>query len=173
MADIIYTTKKYKITQKTGENTANLMHPETEAVITLVDRGPGKYQGQATNTQAALQELYKKIDSTKESVVISKTKAEWDAQPTLRTQLNTIYVYTDAFTYNDGTEDIVVAGIKIGDGNAYLIDKPFITDYLANVLMEHMQDNERHLNEGERDKWNNKITCSDEISNETLVLTRN
>ena len=173
MSEIEYTVKKYRILQKTGENTANLMHPETEAEITLVKRGPGKYEGQATNVQDALKELDDKIDSTKENAVISKTSAEWNAQTTLVSQLNTIYVYTDAFTYNDGTKDIAVAGVKIGDGNAYLIDKPFITDYLAYVLMEHMTDNDRHVNTGERNKWNNKITCSDEILNETLVLTRN
>ena len=170
---VTYTTKKYKIIQKTSDTTANLMHPETEAVITLVEKGPGKYAGQASNVQDALQELNKKIDTTKENSVISKTTAEWNSQPQLISQLNTIYIYTDAFTYNDGEKDIVVAGIKIGDGNAYLIDKAFITDYLAWALMEHMNDNERHVNTGERNKWNNKITCSDEITNETLILTRN
>lgn len=164
---ITYTVKKYRILQKTSATTADLMHPETEAEIVLVDKFAPDIS--AKNVQSALKELNDKIDTTKENSVISKTTAEWTTENP-RTQLNTIYVYTDAFELDNGTK---VAGIKIGDGNAYLSDKPFITDYLAQVLAEHLADTDRHIREGERETWHNKITCADTITDETLVLTRN
>ncbi len=174
MADIIYTTKKYRILQKTGENTANLMHPETEAVITLIKPfediiGP--------DTQKALEQLNAKINIAQNSILFN-TKAEWDAQPTLRTQANIIYVYTDAFELESGEK---IAGIKIGDGNAYLIDKAFISDYLANQIAElitqfqaHLADNVRHITGEERTKWNNKLNYElSEEEPETLIFNRN
>lgn len=71
MSEITYTTKKYKILQKTSATTADIMHPETEAVITLIKpfddiTGP--------NTQKALEQLDKKINIT-QSTVLFDTKA--------------------------------------------------------------------------------------------------
>ena len=130
----------------------------------------------ATNT-ADIAELKQAIINAK---IFYDTKANWDAQPTLRTESNTIYVYTDAFTYNDGSKDVQVAGIKIGDGNAYLIDKAFITDYLANQILQlysqlqtHINDNTRHITAEERTKWNNKANYEVLDINETLILNRN
>lgn len=174
---ITYTTKKYKILQKTSETSANIMHPETEASITLIQPF-GDIS--AKNTQKALEQLNAKINIAQSSILYN-TKAGWDAQPTLRTEANIVYVYTDAFTYNDGEKDIKVAGIKIGDGNAYLIDAAFITDYLAYQIMElnerfqsHLDDDNRHINEGERSKWNNKLNYElSEVDDELLILNRN
>jgi hypothetical protein len=38
--------------------------------------------------------------------------------------------------------------------------------------MEHMADDDRHIRDGERATWHNKITCGDELTNETLIFTR-
>ena len=173
MADITYTTKKYRILQKTSDTTANLMHPETEADIVLIKPFEDIT---ATNTQKALKQLNDKINVAQSSILFN-TKAGWDAQPTLRTQANIIYIYTDAFKV-DGKD---VAGIKIGDGNAYLIDKAFLTDYLANQIAElitqfqaHLADNVRHITGEERTKWNNKLNYElSEEEPETLILNRN
>ena len=173
MADITYTTKKYRIFQKTSDTTANLMHPETEADIVLIKPFEDIT---ATNTQKALKQLNDKINVAQSSILFN-TKAGWDAQPTLRTQTNIIYIYTDAFKV-DGKD---VAGIKIGDGNAYLIDKAFITDYLANQIAElitqfqaHLDDNVRHITADERTKWNNKLNYElSEQEPETLIINRN
>lgn len=165
-------TKKYRIQQKDANGDIITLHPETEAVITLVKPFDDI---SATNTQVALKQLNDKIDSTKENAVISKTKEEWwNLNPT--TQPNTIYVYTDYRRLEDGK---LVAGIKIGDGVTKLNNKAFITDYLAYSLAEldsrfdaHYNDNVRHITQAERVDWNNKITCDDDITNETLIFTR-
>ena len=176
MADITYTTKKYRILQKTSDTTANLMHPETEADIVLIKPFEDI---SATNTQVALKQLNDKINIAQSSILFN-TKEGWNAQPDLRTQENIIYVYTNAFTYNDGSKDIVIAGIKIGDGNAYLKDKAFVTDKLAydiglinDNFTTHLNDNVRHITSEERSNWNHKANYEDEVVNETLVLNRN
>lgn len=49
--------KKYQILQKqTNDNL--IMHPETDASIVVLDNSSGHYQGQSTNVQNALEEVY-------------------------------------------------------------------------------------------------------------------
>ncbi len=79
------------------------------------------------------------------------TTANWNAHPELVSVAGYIYVYSDYQT--DGDDNI--PGIKVGDGNAYLIDLPF-TDSL---YKEHIEDTVSHITSAERTAWNNKITC--------------
>lgn len=177
MAEYTYVTKKYKIQQRTSDTEITTLHPETEASITLIQPIAGL---DAINTQKALEKLNEKIDIVQSSILYD-TKAHWDSQPSLRTKANTIYVYTDAFTYTVDGQQVVVAGIKVGDGNAYLIDVAFITDYLANAIVElnqtvqnHLDDNVRHITSAERTKWNNKINYElSEEDQELLIINRN
>lgn len=50
--------KKYQITQLQQDNSLLILHPETDADIVAVEKGTGKYQGDATNVQDALEEVY-------------------------------------------------------------------------------------------------------------------
>ena len=94
------------------------------------------------------------------------TKAEWDSQPTLVGQTNTMYVYTDYTSYDGQT----IAGIKIGDGNAYLIDAPFIDE----IYMDHISNTEIHITNAERAFWNNKVRCYMALADEEqLIFTTN
>ena len=173
---ITYTTKKYRILQKTSTTTADIMHPETEAEITLIKPITGI---DADNAQKALEKLNDKINIVDASILYG-TKEYWDSQPSLRTDANTIYVYTNAFTYTEGGQTITVAGMKIGDGNAYLAHVAFITDYLAYKIDElktqfeaHLADTVHHVDETDRARWDHKMNYEDEIVNETLVINRN
>lgn len=51
-------SKKYKITQLQQDETLLELHPATDADIVAVETGSGKYEGEATNVQDALEELY-------------------------------------------------------------------------------------------------------------------
>lgn len=95
---------------------------------------------------------------------------EWQEKLTYIPNQGTILIYTDKDTLNDNT---TVAGIKIGDGLAYGIDLPFIGDEISENLLDHISDAIKHITAAERTKWNNKITCENTVTNETLVLTRN
>ena len=94
--------------------------------------------------------------------VLFNTTHYWDSHPDIRTTPGTLYVYIDKFSYRDSQGNtIMVPGIKIGDGNAYLIDKPFITDAIQSQLNAHLADYLMHLRPGEREKWNNKLNYID------------
>ena len=98
------------------------------------------------------------------------TTSEWAARTNYIPNKGDILIYSDKATLSDTT---TVAGIKIGDGLAYGIDLPFIGDDIAESLMGHINNTTVHITAAERTKWNGKLNCNDEITNETLVLTRN
>lgn len=98
------------------------------------------------------------------------TTEYWDAQPLLVGEKSHIYVYTDYAVTKNGEESVLVPNIKIGDGNAYLIDNPFVTTSVEELIESHNDNTTRHITEEERNLWNNKVGCylSD---NETVVFT--
>ena len=81
-----------------------------------------------------------------------------------------IIVYSDYNGGVDGSTEGYVPGVKIGDGSAYCIDLPFITDAIAQQLLAHIADTTVHVTEADRDFWDNKLNC--EANGETLILTR-
>lgn len=88
-------------------------------------------------------------------IFISRTKAEWEYWGRQQSQKGIFYIYTDNEELSNGTK---VPGIKIGDGLAYICDLPFITDYISQVLLNHINDRVAHITQGERQFWNNKVT---------------
>lgn len=78
-----------------------------------------------------------------------------------------------------------IPGIKIGDGNSYLVDLPYVDEDTRYILNKHIQDYDMHLRIGERPFWDHKIDVIDDLdhewkdsedngnlTDETLVLTR-
>lgn len=102
------------------------------------------------------------------------TTANWNNQASLIAEEGTVYIYSDYTSYDDGAGNITpLAGIKIGDGSAYLIDMPFVTDALTSTLLNHINDHEVHLTAQEREFWNNKVSSYiDPESEETLVFSK-
>ena len=76
--------------------------------------------------------------------------------------------------------EVDVPGIKIGTGNAYIQDLPFVDDELRNRLMVHIDDMDMHTTLEEKLFWNNKVNIDDKyeivrdrLENETLIFNRN
>ena len=95
-----------------------------------------------------------------------------------------VIVYTDYSSYEKEVHGeirtILVPGIKIGDGNAYVQDLPFVDKDLRDTLIEHINNMDLHVTLGEKTFWNNKINVDDayeavhdELIDEMLVLNRN
>ena len=102
------------------------------------------------------------------------TTEYWNAQPSLVGEKSHIYVYTDYAVTKNGEESVLVPNIKIGDGNAYLIDNPFVTTSVEELIDLHINDMTRHITEEERILWNNKVRCYlSSNDNETVVFTTN
>lgn len=101
------------------------------------------------------------------------TTAYWNSQLDYRPPEGMLVIYTDYQSYEDDQGNIVyVPGFKIGDGNAYLIDKPFVGEADSKLLQEHIEDIGVHIQPGEREFWNNKLNYN-EPEGDLLEFTRN
>lgn len=90
-----------------------------------------------------------------------------------------IIIYTDYKTIQkeiDGEmQNIFVPGVKIGDGQTYVQDLPFVDIELRDRLMEHIYNQDLHVILQEKLRWNNKLNVDDtsEVVDATLVFNRN
>ena len=82
--------------------------------------------------------------------VLYKTTAEWNAQSSLVGVPHTLYCYTD---YDVDSEGNIIAGFKMGDGNSYLLDAPFLdANYYA-----HIRNDDIHVTAEQKEFWNNRV----------------
>ena len=103
------------------------------------------------------------------------TTENWNQHRDFIPMRGEICIYMDAGSMDDGYGNTInVPGIKIGDGNAYLIDLPFVgNDQRYAILQElrnHTNDWTIHVSPEDRSFWDNKLNCTQ--SGETLVLNR-
>lgn len=86
-----------------------------------------------------------------------------------------IIIYSDYRIKDVDGDTIIIPGIKIGSGNAYVQDLAFVGDDIRDDLLAHIHDQVRHITAEERARWNNKlnVTDSQEVVGETLVFNRN
>lgn len=104
----------------------------------------------------------------------SGTSEYWNTQKNLIGEKSHIYIYTDYATVKTESGDSLVPNIKIGDGSAYLIDNPFITNSVEQLLQLHIADTIKHITEQERNNWNNKVRCYlNSEDNENIIFTTN
>ena len=106
------------------------------------------------------------IFSGGECRVLYTTTAYWNSQPQLIAAKGYLYVYSD---WKVDTQGRKIAGIKVGDGLAYLIDMPF-TDQ---IWADHVDDVVRHITQAEREFWNNKVRCYYNGAAEAVIFTTN
>ena len=103
----------------------------------------------------------------------AKTTSEWNNKINYIPAAGTIIIYLDYKTVEKDTENIMnIAGLKIGDGNSYLIDLPFLGE-LDQSFYDHINNTTVHITTAERQFWNNKLNCENQIIEETLFLNRN
>lgn len=103
------------------------------------------------------------IADTEIDKVLYADTATWNSQAQLVSQLGYLYIYSD---YKQDDEGNNIPGIKVGDGNAYLIDLPFSTK----LIDEHIANAVIHITQAERDFWNNKVTCYIDENNITRLV---
>lgn len=102
------------------------------------------------------------------------TTVEWNARRDYRPVEGMIVVYTDYKREVDPEtgQETLIPNFKIGDGNTYLIDKPFIGDDIRKLLQSHMEDTGMHIQSGEREFWNDKLNYVDPGDDDLLEFTR-
>lgn len=105
----------------------------------------------------------------------NKTTAEWNSIPMLISEEGAIYIYSDYKTIKRDDQIITVPGIKIGDGNAYVIDLPFISDPEVESITTVSQavDRINGILEERIPFWDNKVTTMLNPDNpEELIFTK-
>ena len=108
-------------------------------------------------------------------VYYSRTKDEWNADASLIAQKDVLYIYSDYKTIQKDGKQILLPGLKIGDGMTYLIDMPFVnsTDSgIEQLVLDHINNNIIHINATERNFWNNKLNYSFNEESQNLTLNR-
>ena len=84
-----------------------------------------------------------------------------------------LVVYTDYRIEEDEQGNITyIPGFKLGDGNAYLIDKPFLGEDVREALQAHLDDLVVHITQEERETWNDKLNYKDPGNSDLLEFTR-
>lgn len=94
----------------------------------------------------------------------------WNSQPDLVGKKSHIYVYSDYVETEIDGKMVSVPNIKIGDGNAFLIDNPFVTASVDDLLKLHISDSSVHVSDDERNFWNSKVRCYIDPENEESVI---
>ena len=161
---------------KTDVNVTNVTPSAAANVDTQDIHIKGVQQGQrAIRDHAQLTHLdYESSGHTGFAGIKFGTTAEWNAQAlTYRPEQGMIIVYTDYEVVPSDRGPITCANYKVGNGNVYLADLPFVDAGLRYELNNHIHNNVIHITQEEREFWNNKINCIDtEISDDLLIFTR-
>ena len=98
--------------------------------------------------------------------VLYASTETWNSQPQLIADKGYLYIYSD---YKQNEQGQNIAGIKVGDGLAYLIDIPFTDDLYA----RHIEDTVLHISPEDREKWDNKVTCFlDPLDTNILIFSK-
>ena len=101
------------------------------------------------------------------------TTAEWSQKITYIPIKGEIVIYSDRNIIGG----INYPGIKIGDGNSYVVDLPFLGDDAANeiigIINGHINNTVVHISSEDRSFWNEKLNYEIDNDNETLKFTRN
>lgn len=100
-----------------------------------------------------------------DAIVLSHTTEYWHNHPTYIPKVGEVIVYSD---YTEIELNVYQPALKIGDGTTYIADLPFIDE----TMQYHINNTAIHVTPEEKNFWNNKINCDDEVSGETLRLNR-
>ena len=107
------------------------------------------------------------------------TTANWNAARGMVPLAGEVIIYTDYKTIRkeiDGEmQDVHIPGVKIGDGQTYVQDLPFVDTELRDTIMNHINNQDVHVTLQEKLFWNNKLNVNDnmELVDGALILNRN
>ena len=105
--------------------------------------------------------------------------ANWNAARGFVPLDGEMIVYTDyerMVEEVNGEEKVTyIPGVKIGDGQTYVQDLPFIDDGLRKKLLDHINNPNIHVSAAEKLFWNNKLNVDDssEVVDTALIFNRN
>ena len=103
--------------------------------------------------------------------ILMNTTEYWNSRRDFIPARGALLVWTDRFHTEDGQ---AIPGLKIGDGDAYAVDLPFLGGDMDPALLrrleEHLLNESLHVSPADRERWNGKLNCG--VEGTTLVLNR-
>ena len=105
--------------------------------------------------------------------------ANWNAARGFVPLAGEVIVYNDYKLISKEIDGVVqnvnLPGVKIGDGQTYVQDLPFLDEDLRNRIMDHINNQNIHVTLQEKIFWNNKLNVDDnaELIDGALILNRN
>lgn len=118
----------------------------------------------------AFKNLFDNVVENWDSHIHYDTTANWSTKTSYVPASGDIIIYTDKDTVADGGTNKQVPGIKIGDGNAYVVDLPFVDAAIAGQINDHISNANIHVTSNEKTFWNNKLNFA--LNGETLLFNR-
>ena len=115
------------------------------------------------------------------------TTANWNKANSFIPKNGEVIIYDDYEVKNYTVEEYgetvekttLIPNIKIGTGNAYVQDLPFVDETTREMLLDHIHNQEVHVTLQEKQFWNNKVNIDDayaqinrKLEGETLVFNR-
>lgn len=122
-------------------------------------------QSHINNTEIHITQAERDFWNSNKSNIYCNTTAYWESLPSLQSEKNAIYVYTD----HQHLDEKDIPGMKIGDGNAYLIDLPFVDA----VYAKHIANSIIHVTQEDRMIWDNNVTCFIAPNKDDRLVFRN
>lgn len=98
------------------------------------------------------------------------TTSNWNAEPELVGEVGHVYIYSDYTKVEDEQGNVTyIPAIKIGDGETYLIDSPFLISANDQEFIDHINNHAIHVSEYDRSSWNEKVTA--DVEGENLLFS--
>ena len=163
-------TGSLKVTLSSGGNiNGGLNIPKTATIV------ENNYENLINKPRINGVELVGNMSTQDLGIVSENTTAGWNDNPQYLPKAGEICVYTDHITVQDDQgHDVVFPGIKIGDGNSFLIDLPFADDGTRYLVLQRLSQHEQnmaiHVSPEDRVFWNNKLNY--DVAEEELILNR-
>ena len=128
--------------------------------------------GDGTSTWNQLPFFVLTQDLNNYAQIIVKNEQDWASSSFTMSHKGQIYVY---IKQNQDNEEITSARVKIGDGKTFILNLPFVDDFVKELLNNHIQDIDVHTTLIEKTFWNNKINIDDVsgVVENTLIFNRN
>lgn len=84
------------------------------------------------------------------------------------------YASEEYVTSNGHISTRTIPAMKVGNGQNYLIDLPFLTSGKMSEVIMHMEDSSIHVTPQEKEFWNNKLNCElgETADEDMLILNR-
>ena len=115
------------------------------------------------------------------------TTANWNKTTGFVPKAGEVIIYDDyevkSYTVTEYGQTVektaLIPNIKIGTGNAYVQDLPFVDEKTREMLLEHIRNQDIHVTLQEKQFWDNKVNIDDayaqinkRLEGETLVFNR-